>query len=228
MKKILIPVLCSVLFSTTVSAQKTTVAPTKLEAVKSKLTPKEVIDNYFKALGGKAQLEAIKSVITDNTLSVQGMEITMVTKKMGNKFKSVQNVMGQEVTSLFDGEKGYIDQMGTKRDIPADQVVELKKGKTVEALLIDSSKFTSATVESIEGKQYNVLTSDKGKTYFDAATGLLYKTDSPDGKMIIKNYLTVDGIKFPQEVEAEAKGQKVSIKTTKVVINSGVSDADFK
>lgn len=228
MKKILIPVLCSVLFSTTVSAQKTTVAPTKLEAVKSKLTPKEVIDNYFKALGGKAQLEAIKSVIIENSFSIQGVDVTMVTKKMGNKFKTVQSAMGQEVISLFDGEKGYIDQMGTKMDFPEDKITDFKKGKTIDGLLMDPSKFTSATVESIEGKQYNVLTSDKGKTYFDAATGLLYKTDSPDGKMIIKNYLTVDGIKFPQEVEAEAKGQKVSIKTTKVVVNSGVSDADFK
>ncbi|MEI7489214.1 MAG: hypothetical protein WCJ72_17740, partial [Chryseobacterium sp.] len=74
MKKIIIPFFCAVLFSTSVAAQKTTAAPVKTEAVKSKLTSKELIDNYLKALGGKDKLETVKTTITDNTLSVQGME----------------------------------------------------------------------------------------------------------------------------------------------------------
>jgi hypothetical protein len=48
------------------------------------------------------------------------------------------------------------------------------------------------------------------------------------GDAVIKSYLTVDGIKFPGDIEAEGNGQKVVIKTTKVIINSGVTDADFK
>lgn len=40
--------------------------------------------------------------------------------------------------------------------------------------------------------------------------------------------MAVDGIQFPAEVEAEGGGQKMTIKTTKVLINSGVTDADFK
>jgi hypothetical protein len=39
--------------------------------VATKLTPKDVIDNYFKASGGKEKLEAIKSIIIENTVSVQ-------------------------------------------------------------------------------------------------------------------------------------------------------------
>ena len=73
----------------------------KTETVQSKLTPKEVIDNYFKALGGKDKLDAVKSTITDNTVAVQGMEIQMTTKKLGNKFKSVQSFMGKEMVQLF-------------------------------------------------------------------------------------------------------------------------------
>ncbi len=40
--------------------------------------------------------------------------------------------------------------------------------------------------------------------------------------------MTVDGLQFPADVEAEGAGQKVKIKTTKVTVNSGVTDADFK
>ncbi|MEY8759881.1 hypothetical protein [Chryseobacterium tongliaoense] len=227
MKKIIIPFFCAVLFSTSVAAQQTTAAA-KTEATKSKLSPKDVIDNYLKALGGKDKLEAVKTTVIDNTLSVQGMEVSMTTKKMGNKFKSVQSVMGQQMTQVFDGEKGYFDQNGQKMDIPADKIADLKKSKVIDALGYDAANFQTVTVEKIDGKDYNVLTSEKGKFYFDAATGLLYKSEAKEGNAVVKSYMTVDGLKFPAEIEAEGNGQKVTIKTTKVVLNSGVTDADFK
>lgn len=228
MKKIIIPFFCVVLFSVPAAAQKKDAASVKTEAVNSKLTAKDVLDNYFKALGGKDKLEAVKSMITDNTMSAQGKEITMTTRKLGNKFKSVQSLMGQKMVQLFDGEKGYFDQFGKKIDIPADKIPELKKGKPVDALAFEGADFQNVTVEKLEGKDYNLLSSDKGKFYFDAATGLLYKTMAGEGNITVKSYMTVDGLKFPAEVEAEGGGQKVEIKTTKIVINSGVTDADFK
>lgn len=228
MKKIIIPFFCAVLFSIPAAAQKKEAVSAKTEAVQSKLTPKEVIDNYFKALGGKDKLEAVKSMVTDNILSAQGMEITMTTKKLGNKFKSVQSLMGQEMIQLFDGEKGYFSQMGNKTEIPADKIADLKKGRPVDALTFNAANYQNVTVEKLDGKDYNVLASDKGKFYFDAATGLLYKTVAGEGNVTVKSYMTVDGLQFPAEVEAEGAGQKVNIKTTKIVINSGVTDADFK
>ncbi|WP_106914813.1 hypothetical protein [Chryseobacterium aurantiacum] len=228
MKKIIIPFFCAVLFSVPAAAQKKDAASAKKEAVQSKLTAKDVLDNYFKALGGKDKLESVKSMITDNTMSTQGMEITMTTMKLGNKFKSVQSLMGQKMVQLFDGEKGYFDQMGNKTDIPAEKIAELKKGKPVDALAFEGANFQNVTVEKLDGKDYNLLSSDKGKFYFDAATGLLYKTLAGEGNITVKSYMTVDGLKFPAEVDAEGGGQKVNIKTTKIVINSGVTDADFK
>lgn len=228
MKKIIIPFFCAVLFSTSAIAQQKSSSNAKTEAVQSKLTSQQVIDQYLKALGGKDRLEAVKSTITENSIAVQGMEITMSTKKMGNKFKSVQTVMGQQMVQLFDGEKGYFDQMGKKSDIPADKIDDLKKGKTIDALGYQASDFTTVEVEKIDGKDHNVLSSKKGKFYFDASTGLLSKSISDQGTAVVKSYMTVDGLKFPAEIHAEGGGQQVVIKTTKVVINSGVSDADFK
>lgn len=228
MKKIILPFFCAVVFATPAMAQKTSTATVKTAASASQITPQQVIDNYLTALGGKAKLEAVKSTIIENTITAQGMDINSTTKKMGNKFKSVQTVMGQEMTQVFDGEKGYMNQMGTKNDIPANQIEELKKSKTIDALGYEASKFQTVTVEKIDGKDYNVLSSDKGKFYFDAATGLLYKAGTGQGDAIMRSYITVDGIKFPELIEAEGNGQKVTIKTNKVTLNSGVSDADFK
>lgn len=227
MKKIIIPFFCAVLYAAPVAAQTKTAAA-KMEAVKSKLTPKEVIDNYLNALGGKDKLESIKTTLIDNTLTVQGMDVMMTTRKMGNKFKSEQSVMGQKMVQFFDGEKGYFEQGGQKMDIPADKIADLKKGRVIDALAYDPATFSAVTVEKIDGKDYNVLTSDKGKFYFDASTGLLYKSSAEEGTAVVKSYMAVDGIKFPQEIEAEGNGQKVIIKTTKITLNSGVSDADFK
>ncbi len=230
MKKIIIPFFCAVLFAAPMAAQQTTAAPAKTEAVKSKLSSKEVIDNYLKALGGKDKLQAVKTTVIENTLTVPGLpaEVTMVTKKMGNKFKSEQSVMGQKMVQSFDGEKGYFDQMGTKNPIPADKIAELKKSMVIDALAYDPANYTNVTVEKLDGKEYNVLSSDKGKFYFDASTGLLYKSSAAEGSALVKSYMTVDGIKFPQEIDAEGNGQKVTIKTVKVTMNSGVTDADFK
>ena len=144
MKKIIIPFFCAALFTTTVSAQTKTAITAPV--VKSQVSPQLVIDSYLNALGGKSKLEAVKTTITENTMSLQGMEIAMNTKKMGNKFKSVQSVMGQEVTQMFDGEKGYINQMGNKSDFPATAIPELKKGKIVIKLSFFSLFQTSIVV----------------------------------------------------------------------------------
>lgn len=225
MKKIIIPFFCAALLTVSVNIQ----AQTKVaSASKSKQTPQQVIDKYLDALGGKAKLEAVKSTITENIMTIQGMDITIVTKKMANKFKSTQSVMGQTVTQMFDGEKGYVDQMGTKSDFPESSIPELKKAKTIDALGFNAANYKEASVEKLDDKEYNVLSSDKGKLYFDTNAGLLYKSNLEMGDAIIKSYLTVDGVKFPELIEAEGNGQKVTIKTTKVTVNSGVSDEDFK
>ncbi|KMQ67820.1 hypothetical protein ACM39_10775 [Chryseobacterium sp. FH2] len=228
MKKLIIPFFCAVFFSVSLNAQ-TADAVKKTEVIQSKLTPKDVIDNYFKALGGKDKLEAIKSTITESTILAEGMEVSMISKKMGNKFKSVQKMGDKEIAAqAFDGEKGYINQMGNKAPIPADKIAELKKGKTIDELNYDPSNFKTVTVEKIEGKNYNVLASDKGSFYFDDSTGLLYKSVIGGGTVLVKEYMTVDGVKFQSNIEIQSKGQKVVIKTNKITVNSGVTDLDFK
>ncbi|MEG0760130.1 hypothetical protein [Chryseobacterium sp.] len=227
MKKIILPFILAVTLSAPLAAQKTSVKA-ETSSAKSQISAQTVIDNYRAALGGREKLEAVKTVILENTMTVQSMEIKMTTKKMGNKFKSVQSVMGQEMTQVFDGVKGYFEQMGTKMDIPADKIEDLKKSKVIDALSYDASTFTAVTSEQIDGKKYNILNSEKGKFFFDANTGLLYKSETKEGNAIIKNYITVDGIKFAEQIDAEGNGQQVKIITTKVTLNSGVSDADFK
>lgn len=76
---------------------------------------------------------------------------------MGNKFRSEQSVMGQKMIQLFDGEKGYFDQMGNKTEIPADKIKELKKSKVIDALAYDPANYSTVTVEKTGRKRIQCI-----------------------------------------------------------------------
>ncbi|KQT16327.1 hypothetical protein ASG31_12480 [Chryseobacterium sp. Leaf404] len=228
MKKIILPFILILTLSEPFSAQKIN-STSGASSASSQMTAKKVIDNYLTALGGRAKLESLKTIIIENTMSAPNAEVKMTTKKMGNKFNSVQDIMGTKVSQVFDGKRGILEQKGMKTEIPAMTISDLKTKRMLDALNYEASTFTGVTSEQIDGKNYHVLTSAKGRYFFDAATGLLYKSEINGGSnSTVKSYMTVEGIKFPELVEADRKGQTISIKTTKIILNSGVSDADFK
>ncbi|MFC4165564.1 outer membrane lipoprotein carrier protein LolA [Epilithonimonas zeae] len=191
-------------------------------------TAKQVIDNYVTALGGKQKLESVKTLSMKNTISVMGMEMEGKTVKKDNKFKSTQSMMGQEMSQVFDGEKGFANQMGQKIDFPADQVAKLKDAKLMDALGMNPEKMKTVEKKQIDGKDYIVLSSDDSKYYFDAKTNLLWKTEGDKGTMIISKYADIDGIKFVEEMSIDAAGQQVSVKNSDIKINQPVSDDEFK
>ncbi|MCD9853601.1 hypothetical protein LUD75_02725 [Epilithonimonas sp. JDS] len=191
-------------------------------------TAKQIIDNYVTALGGKQKLEAVKTLSMKNTISVMGMEMQGTTIKKDNKYKSTQSMMGQEMVQIFDGEKGYANQMGQKIEFPADQVAKLKTSKVMDALGLDPAKIKTVEKKQLEGKDYFLLSSDDSKSYFDAKTNLLFKTESDKGSMTINKYADIDGIKFVEEMAIDAGGQHIEMKNSDIKINQPISDDEFK
>lgn len=215
MKKLIVSFALSLLFATNVMAQNVP-------------TAKQIIDNYITALGGKQKLESVKTLSMKNNISVMGMDMEGKTVKKDNKFKSTQSMMGQEMVQMFDGEKGYANQMGQKIDFPADQVAKLKTSKIIEALGMDPAKIKTVEKNQIDGKDYYVLSSDDSKSYFDVKTGLLSETENEKGNMSITKYADVEGIKFVEEMTLNAGGQEIKIKNSDIKINQPVSDDEFK
>jgi hypothetical protein len=60
-------------------AQQTTADSSKMEAVKSQLSSKEMVNNYLKAIEEKDKLLAVKTTVPAET--------TMMTKKIGDMFE---------------------------------------------------------------------------------------------------------------------------------------------
>ena len=191
-------------------------------------TAKQIIDNYITALGGKQKLESVKTLSMKNTISVMGMDMEGKTVKKDNKFKSTQTMMGQEMVQMFDGEKGYANQMGQKIDFAADQVAKLKVSKIIDALGMDPAKIKTVEKKQVDGADYYVLSSDDSKYYFDVKTGLLSKTENDKGNMSITKYTDVDGIKFVEEMLLNAAGQEIKVNNSDIKINQPVSDDEFK
>lgn len=215
MKKLIVSFALSLLFAANMMAQNVP-------------TAKQVIDNYITALGGKQKLESVKTLTMKNTLSVMGMDMEGRTVKKDNKFKSTQTMMGQEMLQMFDGEKGYANQMGQKMDFTADQVAKMKTAKIIEALAMDPAKIKTVEKKQIDGKDFYVLSSDDTKSYFDVTTGLLEKSEGDKGTMTITKYADVEGIKFVEEMTLNAAGQEIKIKNSDIKINQPVSDEEFK
>lgn len=215
MKKLIVSFALSLLFAANMMAQNVP-------------TAKQIIDNYITALGGKQKLESVKTLSMKNTISVMGMDMEGKTVKKDNKFKSTQTMMGQEMVQMFDGEKGYANQMGQKIDFPADQVAKLKVSKIIDALGMDPAKIKTVEKKQVDGADYYVLSSDDSKSYFDVKTGLLSKSENEKGTMTINKYADVDGIKFVEEMSIDAAGQQITIKNSEIKVNQPVSDDEFK
>lgn len=201
----------------------------KEELQKSNVTAKQVIDNYIKALGGKEKLEKVKSLTMESLTKMMGMEIKGTAKKMyPNKFRQEQDMMGQKMIQVFDGENGYIEQAGNKMPFPPQAIENLKKNHIIEAFAIEAEKVTEVQESEMNGKKYYVLIKEGKKSYFDKNTGLMYKSTSPQGEMTVLEYATVDGIKFVSKMNTKAQGQDILIEFSNIVINKGVSADDFK
>ncbi len=192
------------------------------------VSAQQVIDTYIAAIGGKAKLEAVKSIKSNSTMMMGGMEIKVSEKKMGNKSKAAQSVMGQESVTVFDGEKGYAIQGGQKMDLPAAATDKMKTAKMFTALSMNAADYTSVTKGTVDGKEAYILEGKDGKSYFDVSSGLMVKSTSPQGDMMITEYMTVDGIKVPKTMKISAMGQNIDMSVTEFVLNKDVSDADFK
>ena len=154
--------------------------------------------------------------------------------------------MGSVFKQAFNGETGYMAQMGNKQPMPAEALdkAKAKKGLFDEINLMNDStkKLSLKGIETVDGADaYVLVIEDKdgetSKNYYDATSGLKIKSVStakgPGGKEITQertfgDYKTVDGIKFPHVNSVPMAGQNIELKVTGIKVNEPLTDADFE
>jgi hypothetical protein len=205
-------------------------------AEKADVSAQTVIDNYEKALGGKAKLESVTTIYAEGTVSMMGMELQTKTKKMAPNKSYMEMTMGDQklMVMVFDGEKGFMEQMGQRQEMPAEMVAR----QAAEERMFDVHSLKAEDIQTVESividdKDCYLLTDREGKKLaFDKSTGLLYRQEETSSGAssvtTMKSYGDFDGIKYPVEIVSSAQGQESTIKYTKVEFNRNVTEGDFK
>jgi hypothetical protein len=212
-------------------------------------TVDEIVDKHVAALGGMDKLSGVKTVVTDRSLSVQGMEIPSTTTiVVGKSMRSESTVMGNSMVQVVDGTTGWMIRpamMGGTGD-PEDMPAEALKQSTGQlypfgALVnykANGSKVELVGKEQVDKKDvYHLkVTTKEGQPldeYLDATTYLLSKVktsmNGQDSEILFSDYKEVNGVKFPNTMEIVG-GQMgtITFLTNKVVVNGPVDEKIFQ
>ncbi|MBD2699808.1 outer membrane lipoprotein-sorting protein [Spirosoma sp. BT702] len=211
-------------------------------------TVDEIVDKHVAALGGKDKLSGVKSVYTERSLSVQGMDIpTKSTVVVGKAMRTESSVMGNSMVQVVDGSTGWMIRpammggSGDPEEMPADQVKQQMGQLDPFGPLVNyqekGNKIELVGKEKVDGKDaYHLkVTTKEGQTveeFVDADTYLISKIkmamNGQTGEISLSNYKEKDGIKFPNTMEMNSPQGALTFTTEKITINGPVDEAIFK
>jgi len=196
-----------------------------------------VLNNYITAIGGREKLDNVNSVLMKASAELQpGMMLELEMKKTTKKqlvqeIKAMGNSMSKQV---LDGEHGYTIVQGQKTDMKPEEVADaiIESSPFPEVNLLNGGA-TLEKIEKIDGvKAYKVRVSDKKVYFYDVETGLKIKEDTTEGpntsSMFLTDYKEVAGIMFPFKLTQTIGPRKFDFNVIEVLVNEGVTDADFE
>ena len=209
------------------------------------VTAQSVIDNYIKAIGGKENATLVKTLYKTADVSIKNVPVTLTAeiKEMAPNKESMEMTaqgMGVIMKQKFNGEGGYMEQQGMKKELTSEEIAEKKSSKTIfPELHYKDAQITLESIISIEDKdvyKVKVMLGDKpSHRYYSVESGLLVREESTtetQGQKITSivdysEYTSVNNIKVPHSISIMAGPQNISMKITSIKVNDGVSEADF-
>jgi zinc protease len=201
-----------------------------------------IIQDYLKAIGGKEAAMKVTSMFTTLAMEMMGREITGVDKKMAPN-KSLNEMKMGEMTvykKVFDGGKGYEQQMGQKKDFTEAEIKEALDEKGVIPQLFYNNKeyVGKGKVGDEDTYRLKVIfpSSRTSVQQYSIKTGLLLQEEitSKEGDVDVvttmeyKDYKKVGTLLFPHNIIMNAGGQEYNMKATEIKLNEGVAASDFE
>ena len=210
-------------------------------AIPEGLTANKVVENYIKAIGGRAKLESIKDMSVKGEMKMGPMSINVEQSYKGNKmFAMSMEMNGQVMQAIkYNGVSAKVTAQGQIIDANAEQLKGYKMQAQICAELnLETLGFTLELIgaDKVNDKKvYKVkLVGADGTTkidYFCATTGLKLKTVAQQNgmtiTMIYKDYKDVDGLKFPFTTITLMGPQKMPLTITSWELNKNIKDELF-
>ena len=212
-------------------------------------TVDEVIDRHIEAIGGKAKLAELKSIRMETNLSVQGMDIPVVTTRVHNVGQRIDiSAMGMEGFMITTPTQGwvYMPFMGqaAAEAMPEQQVKDGAEELDLQGRFCNYKDkgiaVELAGKENVDGKEAYKLnvTSKSGRSttiYIDAKDYYIVQSVAKAFVMGQEQEVTIkyadyrkteEGYVFPYSVSG-AFGQG-DMTVTKIEVNKAVDEKIFK
>ncbi len=211
-------------------------------AVPEGVTVQSVIDAYFEAIGGKAEVEKISSLklVYEGTAMGAAMrmeEIYTADKIAQTMFMNENPVMGM----IAKGDELFMKQGGNKVPLPPEMQKDMLKsvGIMPEQAISSNPEAKLSGIEVVDGvKAYRIdVPGDvvSSSFFYDVETGLKIKEgqlttmngQSQNQEVLIKEYKEVDGIRFPAVKTIQLGPQTTDLNLKEAIINYEVKESDF-
>jgi len=211
--------------------------------ISAEVNVKSIFENYLNAIGGLDKINEIKSISTIASVKIPNAPFSPTAEfkqKHPNLNSLVMTVegMGTLMSQKFDGENGYVEQMGQKISFEKEQInLEKEKLGLFEETYLDPNIMKIISLSPIDGKDlYKIKINDKSFRYYDAETNLLILTEETvniAGNEITSstkysNYKEVDGVSIPHKREITSGPQTVVFEISSIKFNEEIEDSFFK
>lgn len=209
----------------------------------------EIVKKYSTAIKSD-KLANVKTIRITGKMSAMGMEMPMVLYlKNPDKIKVVYNFNGQQMVSVFDGEKGYMINpiMGSSDpvELTRDQLRQVQNNNVFRNEVMNyfnKKQLTLEGEESVNGKAaYKLKVTVEGGSpiymYIDKSSSLLVKTSTTIEQMgtsmnidsFMTDYSDNNGVVMPKKTTAMANGMEAAVINFDMIeVNIPIEDSFFK
>lgn len=208
----------------------------------------EIVKKYTAAMKME-QLADVQTIKITGKMSAMGMEMPMTMfMKNPNKVKVVYNFNGQEMVSVFDGEKGYsINPMAGPEpvELTGAQLKQVQDNSVFTNQLLDYFKKGALTLEgddNVNGKpafKLKAVVEGANPIYMsiDKNSYMLVKTSTRVSQMgqemdvdsFLTDYVDIQGVVMPKKTTASTGGMEMAvISFDNIEVNAPMEDSVFK
>ena len=201
----------------------------------------QIVANHLNALGGETKLKEVKSVVMENTIKVQALEMVNQTSiVVNNAVRSESKIMGNNLVQAFDGSTAWENTPVMMGGSGQSQVMAKEMAGSVInqadpfPLLNYAAKGTKLELLDTENSNYHLkITPKMGgefEIWIDTETNLAVKQKSMQNgqeiEIVFSNYAEIEGINFA--LRMETMGGMITVDTKSIKLNSTIDESIFK
>lgn len=203
------------------------------------VTIETIFNDYIEAIGGKEKVESINNAVMKGKMNAMGqsLDVEMVSTRSDEFFMQISMPGMTIVKTAFDGESGYNEQQGQRRDMSDEEAATAKLSSGLFPELKNPSLFELLSIESTDqGDAYAIKVSDMETALYSVDSGLKIKTITKQEQMGqtiestvgYTDYEEANGVLFPHTMVQSVGPQNFEIKFNEILVNQDVPADKFQ